>query len=537
MGKELAHHARSSSTFPSLEPLRLPVFRALWIATIASNLGTWMQDVGESWLMVSLTKSPILVALVETAGSLPVVLLALPAGALADLVDRRKLLLVTQTWMLITAAVMGALTFAGVVKPGLLLLLTFTLGLGSAMNSPAWQAIVPELVPSRELPEAMTLSSVAFNVSRAFGPAIGGLIIAAAGSGAVFLLNAASFFGVIIVIYQWNRVVEERSTPPENIWGAIRAGIRYVRYAPHVKAVLLRTAVFILCASALWAMLPLQSRLTLGLGSLGYGALLGCLGTGALFGAAILSRVRAVMSNDLLVVGASVVFALATFVLAHSRIVLVTAGALVLGGVAWIACMSSLNTAAQAVAPAWARGRVLALFSLVLLGGLAVGSAAWGTVASGLNIEYALDIAATGLLIGLVFMFRYPLIRSEDLRLTPWVHWPEPISVVEPEPDRGPVLVVLEYRIDPNRAKEFRKAMREMRRVRRRDGAFRWGLYSDPAKPGRFVETFVVESWGEHLRQHTRVTEADRKIEERVLSFHLDEGPPPTSHLVAERVR
>src|SRR5262244_2086661 len=219
MVKELAHPARSVSAVSSLAPLRVPLFRALWIATIASNLGTWMQDVGESWLMVSFTKAPILVALVETAGSLPVVLLALPAGALADLIDRRKLLLVTQIWMLVAAAVMGALTLAGVMMPWLLLLLTFCLGVGSAMNSPAWQAIVPELVPRRELPQAMTLSGVAFNVSRAVGPAIGGLIVAAAGPGAVFLLNAASFVGVIVVIYRWDRAGENRSTPPEHIWG------------------------------------------------------------------------------------------------------------------------------------------------------------------------------------------------------------------------------------------------------------------------------------------------------------------------------
>ncbi|HJZ79333.1 MAG TPA: MFS transporter, partial [Pyrinomonadaceae bacterium] len=374
-------------------------------------------------------------------------------------------------------------------------------------------------------------------VSRAVGPAIAGLIVAAAGSAAVFGLNAVSFLGVILVIYRWHRTAEKRTTPSEHVWGAMRAGIRYVRHAPDVQAMLVRTAVFTFCASALWAMLPLQSRLTLGLGSLGYGVLLGCLGTGALVGAAILSRARAVMSNDVLVLGGSALFAVATFVLAQSRMVSITATAMLFGGVGWIACMSSLNTAAQAVAPAWARGRVLALFSLVLLGGLAVGSAAWGVVASRLNIRYALDIAASGLLIGLVVRFRYRLVGSKDLVLTPWVHWPEPVSIVEPEPDRGPVLVVIEYHIDPNRAKDFRHAMREIRRIRRRDGAFRWGLYSDPATPGRFVETYLVESWGEHLRQHTRITEADRKIEERVVACQMDQALPPAEHLISERVR
>jgi MFS family permease len=527
----------SFSKFPSLSPLAGSVFRILWIATIASNLGTWMQDVGESWLMVSFTKSPLLVALVETAGSLPVVLLALPAGALADIFDRRRLLLVTQTWMLVIAALMGALTIAGLMNPWSLLALTFTLGLGSALNSPAWQAIVPELVPHKELPAAMTLTSVAFNVSRAVGPAIGGFLVATTGSGTVFLLNAASFLGVIVVIYRWCRIPEKQTTPREHIWGAMRAGIRYARHAPEVQAVLIRTAVFTFCASALWALLPLQARTKLGLGAVGYGVLLGCLGTGALLGAGVLGKLQASISNNILVAVASVIFAAASLVLAHSGFVLLIGAAMLLGGVAWIACMSSFNTAAQTVAPAWARGRVLALFSLVLLGGLAVGSAAWGGFASRFGIIRALDFAALGLIAGLLVSLRYRLIRLEDLSLTPWVHWPEPVVVVQPKPEQGPVLVTVEYRIDPNRSQEFRRAMREMKRVRRRDGAFRWGLYSDTADPGRFVETYVVESWGEHLRQHTRMTEADREIEQRAFSFHLDDGSPQTTHLIAENVR
>src|SRR5262249_36520353 len=313
-------------------------------------------------------------------------------------VDRRRLLLVTQIWMLAVAALMGLLTIAGLMSPWLLLVLTFTLGLGAALNSPAWQAIVPELVPHNELPAAMTLTSVAFNVSRAVGPAIAGLLVATAGSGAVFLLNAASFLGVIVVIYQWNRSPEKQTTPREHVWGAMRAGIRYTRHAPEVQAVLIRTAVFIFCASALWALLPLQARTKLGLGAIGYGVLLGCLGAGALLGAGLLSKARARLSNNLLVAIASVLFAAATLVLAHSAIALLTGAALLLGGIGWIACMSSFNTAAQTVAPAWARGRVLALFTLVLLGGLAAGSAAWGGLASRFGITNVLDVAAAGLI-------------------------------------------------------------------------------------------------------------------------------------------
>lgn len=514
-------------------PLRETVFRALWIATVVSNLGSWMQDVGESWLMVSLTTSPILIALVETAGSMPMVLLALPAGALADVIDRRRLLLFTQMWMVIAAAAMGGATLAGIMTPWLLLLLTFTLGLGAALNSPAWQAIVPELVPASELPSALALSGVAFNVSRAVGPALGGLLVAAAGSGFVFLLNALSFLGIIVVIYRWNRTPQKSAMPPEHIAGAMRAGVRYVRNAPELQAILIRTGAFIICASALWALLPLQTRFALGLGSLGYGVLLGCIGAGAIVGAGLLPRVRLKVSNDLLVVFASVLFAGVTIVLAHAHLAIVSAIAMLIGGVAWITSMSSLNTAVQTVAPAWVRGRVLAVYTLVLMGGLAAGSAGWGIVAAKLGVTSALDLAAAGLLIGLAFSWRYRLNREPGLSLAPWVHWPEPVAVIIPEPEHGPVLIHVEYQIDPEKANEFRLAIRDLQRVRRRDGASRWHLYSDPAQPGRYVETFIVESWAEHLRQHGRGTEADRKIEERVFSFHLGKRLPVATHLVS----
>ena len=536
-------HTRSASpktggvTVPSAwSPLREAVFRALWIATVVSNLGSWMQDVGESWLMVSLTTSPILIALVETAGSMPMVLLALPAGALADVIDRRRLLLFTQIWMLIAAAAMGGATLAGMMTPSLLLLLTFILGLGAALNSPAWQAIVPELVPASDLPSALALSGIAFNVSRAVGPALGGLLVAAAGSGFVFVLNALSFLGIIVVIYRWNRIPQKSAMPPEHIAGAMRAGVRYVRNAPELQAILIRTGVFIICASALWALLPLQTRLALGLGSLGYGVLLGCIGAGAIVGAGLLPRARIKASNDLLVAFASVLFAGATIVLAHAQVAIVSAIAMLIGGVAWITSMTSFNIAIQTVAPAWVRGRVLAVYTLVLMGGLAAGSAGWGVVAGKLGVTRALDLAAAGLVIGLAFSWRYRLNRDPALSLAPWVHWPEPVAVITPEPDHGPVLIHVEYEIDPDKANEFRLAIRDLQRVRRRDGASRWHLYSDPAKPGRYVETFIVESWAEHLRQHGRGTEADRKIEERVFSFHLGKGPPVATHLVSAHV-
>lgn len=517
-------------------PLSESVFRALWIATVASNIGTWMQDVGESWLMVSFTKSPILVALVETAGSLPVVLLALPAGALADVVDRRRLLLITQSWMLVLAGLLGFLTLAGMVTPWLLLFLSFALGLGSAMNGPAFQAIIPDLVPRRELPAAVTLTGVAINVSRAVGPALGGLLVAAAGSGVVFLLNAVSFLAVILVIYRWQPARKESTLPPEHIFGAMRAGVRYVRHAPELRAAYIRTGVFIVCASALWALLPLHARLALGLGSFGYGVLLGCIGIGAVSGAVFLPRVRQIVSNDLLVVAGSLIFASATAVLAYVKVPVLAGFAMLFAGVSWIAVLSSFNTAAQTAAPPWVRARALSIYLLVLMGGLAAGSAVWGTVASRFGVKAALNGAALGLILGIAARFRYRLVDSNELSVTPAALWPEPVIVMEPKPEHGPVLVQVEYRIDPKRASEFRQAMKDLRRIRLRDGASSWGLFHDPAEPGRFVESFLVESWAEHMRQHGRATEADREIEDRISAFHIGKDEPVVTHLVADHV-
>lgn len=312
--------SRSQSFASAWGPLREPIFRALWIAAVASNVGTWMEEVGEAWLMTSLSASTLIVALVETAGSLPVVLLAVPSGAFADLIDRRRLLLITQAWMLIVAATLGVLTVSGLTTPWLLLILAFALGLGAAANAPAWEAITPELVTREDLPAAVTLGAVAFNVARAVGPALGGLLVAAFGSGPVFLLNAVSFLGVIVVLYRWQRPVEKSNLPPEHVLGALRAGVRYVRHTPALQAVLVRAATFILCASALWALLPLVARRGLGLSASGYGVLLGCLGLGGVTGASFLPRVKKKISTDSLVIGATLIFAAVTIVLGYVHI-------------------------------------------------------------------------------------------------------------------------------------------------------------------------------------------------------------------------
>ena len=514
------------------EPLREPVFRALWIASLTSNIGTWMQNVGAAWLMTSLTPSPVVVALVQAATSLPVFLVGLPAGALADIVDRRRLLIVSQGWMLLSAAALGVLTLIGFMSPWILLALTFALGLGAAMNTPAWQAIVPEVVSPSELQEAVALNAAGFNVARAVGPALGGLIVAAVGPGPVFLLNAASFIAVMLVVYRWNRQRATSRLPAEHVIGAMRAGIRYVRNAPALQAVLVRSGVLIVCAAGLWALLPLVARDQLGLGATGYGVLLGCLGIGAVTGATLLPRIKRKFSLDMLVTGATVVFAVATAALAYVQNVFLVGAAMVAGGIAWIALMSSFNAAAQTAAPEWVRARALAAYLLVFQGGMAVGSILWGALATRMGVRAALLVAVFGLIAGLMLITRYRLAEGEKIDLTPSPHWPEPRMSVELQPEAGPVLVEVEYFIESERAQDFTKAMDDVRRERLRDGAMRWGLFTDSANPNRFVETFLLESWVEHMRQHERITKSDRMAEELARAFHIGTGTPKTVHLI-----
>ena len=514
------------------EPLREPVFRALWIASLTSNIGTWMQNVGAAWLMTSLTPSPVVVALVQAATSLPVFLVGLPAGALADIVDRRRLLIVSQGWMLLSAAALGVLTLIGFMSPWILLALTFALGLGAAMNTPAWQAIVPEVVSPSELQEAVALNAAGFNVARAVGPALGGLIVAAVGPGPVFLLNAASFIAVMLVVYRWNRQRATSRLPAEHVISAMRAGIRYVRNAPSLQAVLVRSGVLIVCAAGLWALLPLVARDQLGLGATGYGVLLGCLGIGAVTGATLLPRIKRKFSLDMLVTGATVVFAVATAALAYVQNVFLVGAAMVAGGIAWIALMSSFNAAAQTAAPEWVRARALAVYLIVFQGGMAVGSILWGALATRMGIRAALLVAVFGLIAGLMLITRYRLAEGEKIDLTPSLHWPEPRMIVGLQLEGGPVLVEVEYLIELDRAHEFTKAMDDVRRERLRDGAMRWGLFTDSANPNRFVETFLLESWVEHMRQHERVTKSDRMAEELARAFHIGAGTPKIVHLI-----
>jgi MFS family permease len=492
----------------------------------------WMRDVAGAWLMTSLAPSPIMVALMQTAGTLPVFLLSLPAGALADVLDRRRLLLFCQVWMMIGAAVIGLLTVGGWTTPFVLLILTFALQVGGALSMPAYQAIVPELVPRADLHAAVTLGAVGFNLSRAVGPALGGLMVAALGPGAVFLLNAVSFLGVTMVLYQWRRAAPESALPAERFLGAMRTGMRYVLHAPELHALLIHTVLFTFCGSAIWALLPLFVRSELGLGSLGYGVLLGCLGTGAVIAAIILPKMRQRWSVNLLVVAAQLLFAVVLVSLAFVRDAVLVGLAMGVGGMAWVSLLSTFNSGVQVAVPAWVRGRAMASFGMVFFAGLAGGSVLWGAVASFAGIPATLLIAAVALAGTLPFAARYRLSTAEGVDLSPSVQWSETNRVIEPRPDQGPVLVTIEYRVDFRSAREFARAMQGMRRIRLRDGAIDWGLFRDTEDSGRYVEFFIVESWLDHLRQHERFTISDRATAKLVQSFHVGEVPPVVSHML-----
>ena len=500
-------------------PLRQTTFRWLWLASIASNIGTWMHEVGAGWLMTSLSTSPLNVALVQVAGSLPMLFLALPAGALADIVDKRRYLLGVQLWMAAVAAVLASLTLLGLTTVWLLLALTLGMGIGTALMMPAWNAITPELVGKNELPAAVALSSVGINLARALGPAIAGVLVNLVGPWLTFALNAASFFAVIGVLAVWKRETTPAVLPAERLFGALRAGWRYSRSSRPLQAVLVRALAFFLGASAGMSLLPLIVRVELQGSASDFGLLLGSVGVGAVLGAAFLPRLRERLGGDRLVLLASVLYALVLVALALLRSLYLLVPVMLASGAAWIAVLSSLQVAAQTSVPGWVRARALAVYILVFFGGMAAGGTLWGFVASRTSIPVALLCAAALLALGLLAgrRFRLPVTEAEDL--APSLHWPAPILAEGMDRERGPVVVTLEYDIDPQQAAAFQHAMADMRGMRRRNGAISWNLVQDSENPRRWLELFVDESWLEHLRHHQRVTRGELKIEAAARHF------------------
>ena len=523
-------------------PLRIPLFRDRWIASTVSSVGTWMQDTAGTWLMAILTTSPLLIALMQTAASLPVLFLGLLAGATADIYERRRLLIFWQSWMLVAVAVLAILTFFGVVSPVTLLLFTFLLNVGSAMNNPAWQAIVPELVPREEIPNAVTLNAVSNNIARAVGPALGGLMVAAftrASTGAawVFVLNSASYAGVIWILWKWKRTPLFKSAlPAERIYGSVRSGLRFLRHAPALQAPLLRAFLFTFFVSAVWSLLAVVARQDLHQGALGYGILNGSLGVGAIVGATTLHRIRRRIPADTLLAFTSIYYVAALLILAFIKIPSVVILSLVVAGFCWTCTMSTLNVAVQLSVPNWVQARALGTYLMTFQGGLALGSVLWGAIAERASTKTSLICAAIGMAATLPVSLRTHIAQGEGPDLSPY-RWKRPLPelAMPPDPEDGPVRISVEYHIPPENYAAFTNAVHKLEGVRLRDGAIRWGIYRDAANPQHMNETFVMESWLDYLRSRERMTAADQKIRERVWALHTAPDPPQISHQVFVR--
>jgi predicted MFS family arabinose efflux permease len=474
-----------------------------------------------------------MVALVQTATTLPVFLLALPAGALSDIVDRRRYLIVVQVWMAVVAALLATLTFAGITTAWTLVLLTFAMGIGAAMMMPAWAAVTPELAPRAELQPAIALNSLGINIARAIGPALAGVIIAAAGTGAVFLINALSYLGVILVLFAWRREAPSSTLPGERFLGALRSGIRFARHAPELQAAVLRGISYFVFASASWALLPLVAKGLESGGPQAFGVLVASIGAGAVVGAFALPTLREKLSRDTLVAAASLLYAAAMAALAVLDSLVLLCLAMAMSGVAWIAVLSSLQVAAQVALPTWVRSRGLAVFMMAFMGSMAGGSLVWGTVASATTIGTALTLAAAGLVASVVLGWRWRISGFDQLDLSPSMHWPQPIAHDGVQQDQGPVLVTIHYDVPEQNTAAFLAAVRQLGTHRRRDGAFAWGIFEQTEQRHRFVESFWIESWLDHLRQHERVTGADRLLQSEIRALLVSGSQPEVAHYIA----
>jgi len=524
-----------ATTSSAWAPLRIGLFRALWLAVLISNIGLWMQTVGAQWLLVGLPQASILVALVQTADMLPDVFFGLVGGVLADTFDRRRLLISVQAFMVIAGAALTILTYAGQMPPALLLVFTFVLGSGSVISTPAYQSLIPELVPRSQLVAATTLGSIGVNVARAVGPAVAGILIARVGVAAVFALDTATFLVYGIVVVAWHPPEVSTTEFPEPFVSALRAGTRYVRFSPVVRRLLLRLALFVVPGSALWALLPLVATQRLAQGAGGYGLLLGALGVGAVAGSFLLPRLRALLTNNAMLAAAGAAYALVLVAAVLSRNVVLTVVVLLPAGVAWIAVISTINSALQLFLPAWVRARGLSVYLTVLFGGQAFGAVVWGAIAAPIGVVATFLIAAGVMIVGVATAPLWPLIDTTGMDRSTQVRWPVPELAIETDPEAGPVVVQTTYTVAPERQGGFLEAMAGVRRSRLRTGAVQWGLFLDGETRDHFVEFFVVPSWEEHMRQHAeRQTGTDWAFEERAEA--LSDPPPETSHLIAAEV-
>jgi MFS family permease len=540
-GERRQGHDEENVSVSGLSPFRYSLYRTLWIAVLFSYIGTAMYDVGASWLMTSLAPNPLLVSLITTSTTLPIFLFALPSGAISDIFDRRNILLIACAYMFTISTILGILTFVGMSTPEILLILTFALGAGTTMIRTPIIPIMSGLVSGSELPAALTLSAIASSIGRIIGPTVGGFIVAAVAPWAVFFLNSASFIGMIIVLNKLpkkSNVNEQSTLPPENIVGAIRAQIRYVRYSQAAHVVIVRSGLFAICGSSLLSLLPLLAKQELGLDSIGFGLLLGSFGFGAIIsGIAILPKLRPRASVEFLITGSIGLLALVIFTMGYVKDFGILCVVMGTGGVAYTTILSTLYTAGMKSAPKWIGARVLAVYLLILNGGLAVGSVIWGTIAFVVGIPIALSISSVALAATIIVRKRYRATFVNDLNFTPAGvdYWslPPQLSTSHLKSD-GQALITVEYRIDPKSTDEFERTMRQLGVILKSEGFAYWELFQDPADNSRYIEIRIAETWTEHMRQHERVTKNVQIMEDKVRALVKDGTRPIVSHYIGK---
>ncbi len=523
----------SDESLSALAPLQNPVFRMLWITWMAANTTMWMNDVAGAWLMTSLAPSPLWVALVQSASTLPVFLLGLPSGALADILDRRRYFMITQFWVAGVSSIICVTVALGWMTAPLLLVLTFANGIGLAMRWPVFAAIVPELVPRAQLPAALALNGVAMNTSRIVGPLVAGAIIAAAGSAWVFVLNAALSLAAGLTIMRWRRVHKESPLGRERLGSAIRVGMQFVGQSGRMHAVMLRVAIFFLHSTALMALLPLVARSLPGGQAGTFTTLLAAMGAGAIAAALQMPRIRRLLPLQRLLLAGTALQGAASVLVAFAPNIYVAVPAMFFAGVSWIAVANSLTVSAQMALPDWVRARGMSIYQMALMGSTAAGAALWGQVATLTSVHESIAIAAASGVLLMAAAQRLVIDRGIEEDLTPSREFQRPKAQASPQ--TGRIQVNVEYRIDPARAAEFLELMQESRRSRMSQGALDWQVLQDVYDPGRIIEQITDESWTEHLRRFDRVTAADVQLRDRKLAFHISEDPPQVTRFVIER--
>ncbi|MTI09941.1 MFS transporter [Curvivirga aplysinae] len=511
----------------SLSPLKHKSFAFLWLAALVSNIGTWMHEVGAGWLMTELSDNPLMVSLVAASTSLPVFLFVLVAGALADILDRRKYLLWTQFYMLLLAIGLTFMTWSDMMTPWLLLFFTFAIGTGAALMMPAWDAIIPELVPRNDLSQAIALGSIGINAARAIGPALAGLIIAASGSYAVFALNTVSFLGVIISLLYWRRNVVDRGMAPERFIGAIKAGIRFTRYTKSLQIVLLRSGLFFITAIALLALLPLYVREVLQGNAQVLGYLQASMGIGAILTAFVMPLAKKHLSIDSLLFIAAAILSLSFIMLSMTEHLILACIALFTGGMAWIMVFSLLRVKAQETVPNWVRARAMSVMLMVSFGSMALGSAIWGQLVNiiGLQITYAVIAPISFIVAFLMIPFSLKNMTHQNHEQAKEYHQHRKLRVI-PNRDEGPIQVTIEYRLSSLKEDDFKYRIHQLSLIRKRNGAYRWHLFKDLETENVFVEQFLIEDWEEHERQHARTSVDEKTIHDGLISC-LEDGTQP----------